>query len=163
MVKVEKLMKADVASCRSHDKGSVAARIMWERDCGVVPVVDEDSRVLGMVTDRDLCMASYFQKKPVHEIPVSRVMSQELWSCRAEDDASDAELKMREHQVRRLPVTDAQGRLRGILSLSDIALEAAREARAKPKKLDVSFADVAATLGDISMPRPRLQKAAGIS
>jgi len=80
-------------------------------------------------------------------------MSKELWSCRLDDDLSDAERTMREHQVRRLPVIDARGDLKGILSLSDIAREAAREARDRPKQIEVSYTDVAETLGAINVPR----------
>jgi len=152
-MKVEKLMHGDVGACHANDKGSLAARIMWERDCGCVPVLDESSYVVGMVTDRDLCMASYTQGKSLQDIRVRTAMSKELWSCRLNDDLSDAERTMREHQVRRLPVIDARGHLKGILSLSDIAREAAREARDRPKQIEVSYTDVAETLGAINVPR----------
>jgi len=152
-MKVEKLMHGDVGACHANDKGSLAARIMWERDCGCVPVLDESSYVVGMVTDRDLCMASYTQGKSLQDIRVRTAMSKELWSCRLNDDLSDAERTMREHQVRRLPVIDARGDLKGILSLSDIAREAAREARDRPKQIEVSYTDVAETLGAINVPR----------
>jgi CBS domain-containing protein len=158
-MKVEKLMKTDVGACHPNDLGAVAAKMMWERDCGAVPVVDERSQVLGMITDRDLCIASYLEGKPLHDISVAGVMSKELWSCRANDDVSDAENAMREHQVRRLPVIDEEGRLQGIVSLCDIALEAAAEAKTEAKKTEVSYADVAQTLGDISVPHPRLRAA----
>ena len=152
-MKVEKLMHGDVGACHADDKGSLAAKIMWERDCGCVPVLDESSHVVGMVTDRDLCMASYTQGKSLQDIRVRTAMSKELWSCRLDDDLSDAERTMREHQVRRLPVIDARGHLKGILSLSDIAREAAREARDRPKQIEVSYTDVAETLGAINVPR----------
>lgn len=150
---MEKLMKFDVGLCHPRDPGAVAAKIMWERDCGAVPVVDERSQVLGMITDRDLCIASYLQGKPLYEIPVEEVMSKELWSCRPQDNVSDAERVMRDHQVRRLPVIDEEGRLQGILSLSDIALEAAVEEKTQTRKPVVSYSSVAQTLGDISVPR----------
>ena len=152
-MKVEKLMHGDVGACHAKDTGSLAAKIMWERDCGCVPVLDESSRVVGMVTDRDLCMASYTQGKSLRDIPVRTAMSKELWSCRPDDDLSEAEQSMKERQVRRLPVIDARGHLKGILSLSDIAREAAREARDRPKQIEVSYTDVAETLGAINVPR----------
>ena len=152
-MKVEKLMHGDVGACHANDKGSLAARIMWERDCGCVPVLDESSYVVGMVTDRDLCMASYTQGKSLQDIRVRTAMSKELWSCRLNDDLSDAERTMREHQVRRLPVIDARGDLKGILSLSDIAREAVEEVRDRPKQIEVSHTDVAETLGAINVPR----------
>jgi len=152
-MKVKQVMKTDVGACRSNDTGSSAARIMWELDCGFVPVVDEHSHVLAVVTDRDLCMAAYTQGKSLPEIPVRRAMSKEVWSCRPDDDLSKAEITMREHQVRRLPVTDAEGQLKGVLSLSDITREAAKEAQAQPRNVEVSYAEVAQTLADINIPR----------
>ena len=158
-MKVEKLMKTDVATCRASATGSDAAKIMWEHDCGIVPIVDESAHVLGMVTDRDLCMASYLQGKPMHEVSLGSTMSRELWTCRPSDEITDAEKTMREHRIRRLPVTDEDGRLTGILSLGDIALEARAETKSKTKKVDVSYTDVAETLGEISVANPRRQPA----
>ena len=156
-MKVERLMKTDVAACHSDDTGNCAARIMWERDCGFVPVVDELSRVIGVVTDRDLCMAAYTQGKPLQEIPLHSVMSREVFSCQPGDDLSKAETAMRKHQVRRLPVTDPEGQLKGILSLSDITREAAQEAKVQPRKVEVSYSEVAQTLADINIPRRQRQ------
>jgi len=152
-MKVERLMRRDVDACRPEDTGNCAAKIMWERDCGFVPIVDEDSKVVGVVTDRDLCMAAYTQGKHIQEIPVSGVMSKKIYACRPEDALTEAEKMMRERQVRRLPVTDAEGRLKGILSLSDITREAAKEARSRPTKVEVSYSEVAQTLADINIPR----------
>ena len=150
---VERLMKTDVNACRPDDTGNCAARIMWERDCGFVPIVDENERVLAVVTDRDLCMAAYTQGKPLQEISLHSVMSKEIFSCRPDEDLSQAEILMRKRQVRRLPVTDAEGRLKGILSLSDITREAAKEAKSHPRKVEVSYSEVAETLADINIPR----------
>ncbi|MGH9460142.1 MAG: CBS domain-containing protein [Vicinamibacteria bacterium] len=152
-MKVERLMKTDVNACRPDDTGNCAARIMWERDCGFVPVVDERERVLAVVTDRDLCIAAYTQGKPLQEITLRSVMSQEIFSCQPDDDLAEAQTVMRERQVRRLPVTDAEGRLKGILSLSDITREAAKEAQSHPKKVEVSYSEVAETLAGINIPR----------
>jgi CBS domain-containing protein len=152
-MKVERLMKTDVNACRPDDTGNCAARIMWERDCGFVPIVDENERVVAVVTDRDLCMAAYTQGKPLQQIPLHSVMSKEIYSCRPDDDLSQAESVMRKRQVRRLPVADAEGRLKGILSLSDITREAAKEAKSHPKKVEVSYSEVAETLADINIPR----------
>lgn len=152
-MKVEELMITGIGTCHPEDQASDAARVMWDRDCGAVPVIDGDSRVVGMVTDRDLCMASYLEGKPLHDIAVRRAMSNDVWSCQPQDDISDAEETMRTHRVRRVPVTDDDGKLCGILSLSDLSREALNEARTKPKvKVEVSLADVAKTLGDINVP-----------
>lgn len=151
---VGQLMVREVATCRLPDTLNTAARIMWEHDCGCVPVVDDDARVVGMLTDRDLCMAAYTQGRPLDAIPVASVMSKDVHTCKADDPIAFAEGIMRAHRVRRLPVTDADGRLIGILSLSDIAQQAVRERTRKTKKA-VSPAEVADILGAICEPRSR--------
>ena len=152
-MKVEDLMTTEVGSCRSFDTGDRSATIMWERDCGAVPVVDQEGRVVAMVTDRDLCMAALTQGRTLSEIHVSSAMSRRLWSCRPQDDVKEAEKVMRAYQVRRLPVIDAEGKLLGVLSISDLARVAVSPAKgARAKKKPVGAADVGETLGAISTP-----------
>jgi Mg/Co/Ni transporter MgtE len=67
---VRDLMTTAVRSCTTGDNLQRAAQIMWESDCGVVPVVDRDGRLVGMITDRDICMAAYTQGKPLSHIGV---------------------------------------------------------------------------------------------
>ncbi|HVH47061.1 MAG TPA: CBS domain-containing protein [Labilithrix sp.] len=92
-----------------------------EADCGCVPVVDDACRPVGMITDRDICMATYTQGKPPFAIPLSSVMGNTVVTCRADDSIATAEELMRRHRIRRLPVVDASGTIVGILSLNDIA------------------------------------------
>lgn len=106
-----------------------------------------------MITDRDICMAAYFQRKALDQIPVSNAMSQELYACRPEHDLAFAEDLMRSKQVRRLPVISEDGALIGIVSLNDIARRAAAEEQKVGKK-EVSFAEVATTLASVCQPRP---------
>ena len=120
-MQVKDLMTSSPSVCSRDDTTNEAARIMWERDCGSVPVVDRNGHVAGMITDRDICMAAYFQGEPLSQIRVTDVMSRELCVCRAEDDVEAAERVMRENQVRRLPVVKDGTLLVGILSLSDLA------------------------------------------
>jgi CBS domain-containing protein len=126
---------------------------MWERDCGFVPVVEsaENRRVIGVVTDRDACMAAYTRGKPLPEIRVRDVMSTRIRACRASDELSVAEETMREAQVHRLPVVDDGDQLLGVISLTDIAREAARQTRSKRREL--SPAEIGKTLAGIRQPR----------
>jgi CBS domain-containing protein len=124
---------------------------MWEHDLGVVPVIDEAGRAVGMITDRDACMAAYIQGRPLSAVSVGSVMSKSLFSVRPEDSITRALDVMSEHQVRRLAVVDAEGRLVGILSMNDLVREAARE-RENPNR-EISAAEVMATLGVVSEPR----------
>jgi CBS domain-containing protein len=118
---VAEIMKTEVASCHASETAAVAAERMWLRDVGCLAVLDEHGHVVGMVTDRDLCMAAYTQGKPLFAIPVSIAMSREVYACLPSDSVQVAEETMRIHQVRRLPVIDRHGHLRGVLSLNDLA------------------------------------------
>ncbi len=118
---VLELMTAAAKSCGPDDTVQLAAQIMWDNDCGVVPVVDDDGRVIGMVTDRDICMAACMHGKPLWQIPVSNAMARHVYAVREHDRVEIAEALMRRVRVRRVPVLDANGRLTGILSMNDLA------------------------------------------
>ena len=151
-VKVYELMTRDVKTCARDDTVNHAARIMWEHDCGCVPVIDAEGRVVGMLTDRDVCMAAYTQGLPLRAIPVATAMSRQVHSCRPDDALLVAERIMREHRVRRLPVIVPDGTLTGILSLNDVAQEAAREHA--PATRDVGAEGLAETLAAVCERRP---------
>jgi CBS domain-containing protein len=150
-MRVFELMTQDVHTCRPDEALDQAARIMWDYDVGVVPVIDEERRVVGIVTDRDLCMAAYTQGKALTEIPIEQVMSKRIIVAAAEDLVVRAERMMQDAQVRRLPVVDDQGRLIGILSQNDLLREAVREAHFSPREM--TSAEVAEVLADIGRPR----------
>jgi CBS domain-containing protein len=122
-VKVERMMRHTLRTCSPHDSLNDAAQIMWEEACGAVPVVDEQSRPVGLLTDRDICMAAYTQGAPLRALRVESAMARRIVSCNAEDDIAAAARLMRENGVRRLPVVDAAGKLVGLLSLDDLACE----------------------------------------
>jgi CBS domain-containing protein len=144
---VEKLMSKEVRSCSPHQSLADAARLMWERDCGSIPV-QEDDRVVGMVTDRDICMAAYFNGRSLQDIRIADAMSRELATCRPEDTVEAAEAMMKKAQVRRLPVTDASGRLVGILSLNDIARALSQEPSARTADRLTQFALTLSAVGE---------------
>lgn len=152
-MKVEELFTQDVRFCRPEDNLTVAAQIMWENDCGCVPVVDGDLRVVGMITDRDVCMAAYTQGRLLSEIDVGSVMSRNVLSCRSTDSVSSAGELMRAAQLRRLPVIDDGARLIGLLSLNDIAREFANERPLAHK--EIAADDVALILATVSVHRTR--------
>jgi CBS domain-containing protein len=130
-MKVQDLMMWEVESCYPSSDLAEAAMIMWRKDCGFVPVVENPgNKVAGVITDRDICMATATQHKGPHDIRVGDVMSRELFTCAATDDARTAMQKMKEGRVRRLPVVDERGVLRGVVSLNDLACAAERTARA---------------------------------
>lgn len=161
-MKVEQLMTKDVASCGPDESLSRAAQVMWERDCGFVPVVEtgDGARVVGVLTDRDACMAAYTRGKPLEEIRAGDVMSRHVHSCKPTQTLAAAEEKMREGQIHRLPVVDDAGQLLGVISLADIARVA--EQQKGRKRPQVSVSDVGDTLASIRRPREISPDAGGV-
>jgi len=120
-MRVKDLMSQPVFTCTPDQPLQAAAQVMWEHDCGIVPVVDYESHLVGVVTDRDICMAALFQNRALSEIPISSVMASNVSTCRPEDPLIDAEHLMGLRQVHRLPVVDDAGVPTGLLSLADVA------------------------------------------
>ena len=128
-MKVGQIMNRNVKACHPQDSLNKAAQIMWEERCGAVPVVDENSRPTGFLTDRDICMAAYTRGEPLAALKVEQAMARKVVSCKADDDLSAAAQLMRLSRTRRLPVIATDGTLVGLLSLDDLACEAARPLR----------------------------------
>jgi CBS domain-containing protein len=128
-MRVDELMNQHIQTCRPEDSLQHAAQLMWDHDCGCVPVCSGDGvqRTIGVITDRDICMSALFQGKPLQELSVNDAMARQLLACRPQDSLKQAEQAMRDARIRRLPVLDDQGALLGMLSLADLAREAARE------------------------------------
>jgi CBS domain-containing protein len=146
---VEKLMTRDVESCRAEATTADAAAIMWRRDCGSVPVTDDEGRVVGIITDRDICMALSMRGQRAADVRVGEVMAAgAIRTCSPVDDVREALEAMREGQLRRLPVVDGKDRLVGILSITDIVLHTQK---GKGKKR-VSRRETLATLRAICRP-----------
>jgi len=120
-MRVQEIMTPAPATCGMHETADKAAQLMWDHDCGVVPIVNDQRRVVAVVTDRDLCMAALFQGKPLSHIPIDSCMASNLIVCHPEDDVAKAERLMSERQVKRVPVVNTEGTLVGILSVGDVA------------------------------------------
>ena len=122
-MKVKELMTTDVKRCTPETNLAAAAKIMWEGDCGAVPVTDERDRVVGVITDRDICIAAATRPRTEGEIPVKEVISKPLYTCAPGDDVRSALEIMKTRKIRRLPVVEQNGRLAGIVSIHDIAVQ----------------------------------------
>lgn len=146
-MKIAELMIQDVATVRLTDTLEQAAHLMWDRDIGCLPVVDGTGRLLGILTDHDVCMSAYARGEPLRAIPVTVAMATRVYACGAGDELVDVEAVMARHRVRRVPVLDDSGVVIGILSLDDIA-QAATRTRA------ISEREVAATLAAIAGAPP---------
>jgi len=156
-MRVQELMTKDVLACRESDSLERAAQLMWDGDVGAVPIVDADRRVLGIITDRDICMAAYTQGCRLAERTVGSVMSRQPFTCSPSDGVALAEEQMRRYQVRRLPVVDG-GRLAGMLSLNDLAIAAGNRKGGKGDR--VSLDEVATSLARICQHRGQTALAA---
>jgi CBS domain-containing protein len=119
-----------------------AGRLMAEADCGVLPVVGSAGDVVGMLTDRDVCLALSLRDRQPSAVQVRHVITGDVWSCGADDELSSALRTMAAQRVRRLPVVDGAGRLIGILSLDDVIAETRElDATGRP-----TYAEIAETL-----------------
>jgi CBS domain-containing protein len=118
---VGKMMTRSVKTCDLGTNLEMAAKMMWDNDCGALPIIDEGGHPLGMVTDRDIAMSSALNHKPLWDLTSGEVMGgRKLFTCKENDDVRTALSIMQAHKVRRLPVVDGDGRLQGILSIDDI-------------------------------------------
>ena len=123
-MKVRDLMTSDVKTCRPETNLAEAVKEMWEGDCGALPVVSDDGRVAGIITDRDICIAVATRGRSADRIAVREVARDHVYTSLPDDDASAALQTMKLHKIRRLPVVDADGHVRGMLSLNDIVTHA---------------------------------------
>jgi CBS domain-containing protein len=120
-MKVRELMSSALFTCRPADSLAHAARLMWDHDCGLLPVLDRDGRVGAVITDRDVCMGACTRGRDLEALRVADSMSKTVVTCLADDDVTTAADRMVQHQLRRLPVVDAQGKPVGLLTLNDLA------------------------------------------
>ena len=149
---VENLMTRQVQSCQVGDSLAHAAQLMWQHDCGAIPVCAGNGaqRVVGVITDRDICMSALFEGKPLKDLRVNEAISKSVTTVRPSDSLAQAERVMRDSHIRRLPVIDHDGALIGMISLADLAREAIRE-RSHPRK-EVTENDIGNTLAAICEP-----------
>lgn len=148
-MKVEQLMTRPVWTCEPGDSLQQAARLMWDHDVGCV-VVRQGSHIVGVITDRDVCMGGYTTGVSFHAISVRQSMTPDPFVIHSRASVDAAEGLMRRKGIRRLPVVDESGALVGLLSLNDVAREAARQLGRRD--LDVSCEGVAATLAALCAP-----------
>jgi CBS domain-containing protein len=119
-VRVSEVMTSEPACCSTDTTIKEAARLMAEHDCGCLPVVDDQGKVSGVVTDRDIACRCVAAGKD-SSTPVSEAMSAQPACCGADDDVEEANRIMSNAQVRRVPVVDASNCCVGMVSQADIA------------------------------------------
>lgn len=143
-MKVHDVMTKTVASCHTETNLAAAGALMWETDCGVLPVVDERRKVIGVLTDRDVCIALTTKDRRPSALTVGNVSPPRAFVCGQNDDVHEAMKSMQKHKIHRLPVVNNAGILEGIVSMNDIVLRAEKgTGRRHP---DISYEDVVLTL-----------------
>lgn len=151
VMKVNKIMTKTVGFCQSKDDLAKAVEIMWQNDCGVVPIVDNESKVVGIISDRDAAVAAFLKKSALEKILISDHINGEVVTCSEKDDVEKVLKKMKKHQINRLPVVDKKEKLAGIISITDILLAAGKDKSLKKNILKA--------LEAIGKPRPIVLKA----
>jgi CBS domain-containing protein len=121
-MKVRNIMTEPPLTCTPETSLAVAARLMREADYGTLPVVDSAGRLVGIITDRDICLAMAGTTRNALNIAVREAMTQKTYSALLDDDIHSALATMKGARVRRLPVRDGFGHLKGMLSIEDIVV-----------------------------------------
>jgi len=157
---VKDAMAKAPACCSLETNLSAAVEIMWERNCGILPVVDAQQHVVGVITDRDIAVASGTRNQVPAEIKVAEAATRKVETCKPTDDIHTALDTMAETKVRRLVVVNEQNRLEGILSMDDVVLTAGSTTGLKP---EISADEVVRTLKTLYSPQlvARAARAAG--
>jgi CBS domain-containing protein len=151
-MRVQEVMTREVKSCKPETNLAEAATFLWDADCGLLPVIDEAGKVIGVISDRDICMAVATKGRLASEITVQEVFNDRpIYHCLLDDELSGALRVMQQHQVRRLPIIDQAGTLQGILSINDVILAASN--RGRNRQQGVSLEEAISTLQAICAHR----------
>jgi len=157
-MKVKDIMAKAPASCSLETNLGAAVEILWKRNCGILPVVDAQRKVVGVITDRDIAMAMGTRNQLPGEVSVAEVATRKIHSCKPTDDLRWALDTMAENKVRRLVVLNEQNQLEGLLSMDDIVLLAETNTMGRA---DVSADDVLRALKVLYSPQ-QMARAAGV-
>jgi CBS domain-containing protein len=126
-MRVQELMTSHPICCRPDTNLAAATALLWNGDCGAVAVVDDLGQPVGIITDRDICIALGTRDQRASEVMVDEVMHTPAVACPAGEDVASALKLMQRNRVRRLAVVDDEGTLVGIIALNDLVLHAGEE------------------------------------
>jgi len=137
-MKVREAMTPNPTCCVPSDTAQKVAKFMRDHNVGSLPVVadQESCTLLGMITDRDLCMAIIADGLDPRKTTIEPFVSANPVSCRDGENLDQVERAMQEHQVRRIPVVDGAGRCIGLVAQADLAL------KDKPEKVSKTVAEI---------------------
>jgi CBS domain-containing protein len=123
-VRAADLMSRNVVTVYPEERVGYAARLMREYDCGALPVTDQEGRLIGIVTDRDISMRLVANEADTHSTVVAECMTDGAFVCHAEDSVRECMRQMSRHRIRRLPIINDWGQVVGIVSQGDLARHA---------------------------------------
>jgi len=129
MAKCADVMTREPACCEPGESIARAAQLMKSEDVGAVPVVESAAsrKLVGIITDRDIVVKVLADGRSVESSTVRDAMTSNPVTCHEDDDVSRALSAMAERKVRRIPVVDGSGALRGIIAQADIATRLHRD------------------------------------
>lgn len=130
-MQVREIMTDNPAYCMPDTKTNEAAKRMVECDCGELPVVDEQRKPLGVVTDRDIVVRVVARDMDPRQAPVREAMTSPAVTVTPETSLEECRRLMEEKQIRRVPVVDGNGVLVGMVALADVVRHAPSEAAAE--------------------------------
>ncbi len=134
-MKVKDLMTGTPCYCLPETNLASATELMWNANCGCLPVLSAEGKISGVITDRDICVALGTRNRVAGEVTVGEVISGKVHSCAPEDEIHLALQTFREARVRRLPVVGRDGALVGVLSMDDILSRADHKGLGKERSL----------------------------
>ncbi len=127
MKQAKEVMTGNPVVCEKSNTVQDAAQAMKSRDCGVIPIADESDRLVGIVTDRDICLRAVAENKDPGSTRLEEVMTREVLTCREDEDLDSILDKMERKKVKRIAVVNDQNRCIGIISEKDIGQSAEKE------------------------------------
>jgi CBS domain-containing protein len=157
-MKVREVMTKNASFCGPESTLEKASFLMQKNNCGFLPVVGDGGNVVGVVTDRDMCIALGTRNRKPSDVRVWDVMPRKLFTCMEGDDVHCALKTLRAARIRRLPVIDRDSSLVGVLSIDDIVLHA----REHLVRKDISYRDVEDTYKAVR-GRPTIPIKAGVT
>lgn len=119
-MKVKEIMTQSAICCGSDASIGSAVELMWTHNCGMLPVIGADQKLVGVVTDRDICIAMGTRNQLAGELSAGEVATKIVFTCKPDDEIHEALLTMATKQVRRLPVVNEKDVPQGVLSMDDI-------------------------------------------
>jgi CBS domain-containing protein len=157
-MRIKHVMTKDPTCCVPSDSAQRAASIMRDEHAGIVPIIDNEQsrKIVGVVTDRDLCMNVVAEGRDPRTVAVEECMTRTVVTCAPGDSVEKATELMRENQIRRVPVVDEHGQLQGIVALADVV----ERADVKTAQTHETLKKVSAPTSEPSKPRARSSRAA---